>query len=134
MHFISGSCSLGNHAIMKKILLLALVLTSLPIAVPVMAQERVLTIFGNDKCPANTICVKAPESERYRIPKGLRQAVPSPDSVSWAVRQRGTLSEGYSGPGCSAAGGIIDTCFAKQLRAAREEAKLARQAKKDEGQ
>jgi hypothetical protein len=119
---------------MKKILSLAVILTSLPTAVPVMAQERVLTIFGNDKCPANTICVKAPESERYRIPKGLRQAVPSPDSVSWAVRQRATLSEGYSGPGCSAAGGIIDTCFAKQLRAAREEAKLARQAKKAEGQ
>lgn len=117
---------------MKKLLSFALVLSALPLSTPVMAQERVLTIFGNDKCPANTICVRAPEEERYRIPKGLRQSTPTPDSQSWAIRSQATLSEGYSGPGCSAAGGIIDTCFAKQLRAAREEAKAAREAKKAE--
>lgn len=117
---------------MKKILSCALVLASLPLATPANAQERVLTIFGSDKCPANTICVRAPEEERYRIPKGLRRATPTPDSQSWAIRSQATLSEGYSGPGCSAAGGIIDTCFAKQLRAAREEAKAARDAAKAE--
>ena len=117
---------------MKKLLSLAMVLTSLSLATPVAAQERVLTIFGSDKCPSNTICVRAPEEERYRIPKGLRQSKPSPDSQSWAVRSQATLAEGYSGPGCSAAGGIIDTCFAKQLRAAREEAKAARDAKRAE--
>lgn len=117
---------------MKKILVLVLLLSTLPQAAPVTAQERVLTIFGNDKCPANTICVRAPEEERYRIPKGLRQSTPTPDSQSWAIRSQATLSEGYSGPGCSAAGGIIDTCFAKQLRAAREEAKAAREAAKAE--
>jgi hypothetical protein len=117
---------------MKKILGLALLISTLPIAPPAMAQERVLTIFGNDKCPANTICVRAPEEERYRIPKALRQSTPTPDSQSWAIRSQATLSEGYSGPGCSAAGGIIDTCFAKQLRAAREEAKAAREAAKAE--
>jgi hypothetical protein len=117
---------------MKTLLSFALILGALPLSTPVMAQERVLTIFGNDKCPANTICVRAPEEERYRIPKALRQTTPSPDSQSWAIRSQATLAEGYSGPGCSAAGGIIDTCFAKQLRAAREEAKLAREAKKAE--
>jgi hypothetical protein len=117
---------------MRKILSFALVLGALPLSTPVIAQERVLTIFGKDKCPANTICVTAPEEERYRIPKGLRKTAPSPDSQSWAIRSQATLAEGYSGPGCSAAGGIIDTCFAKQLRAAREEAKLAREAKKAE--
>ena len=123
---------MGKDAVMKKLLSLAMVLTSLPLAMPVAAQERVLTIFGSDKCPSNTICVRAPEEERYRIPKGLRQSKPSPDSQSWAVRSQATLAEGYSGPGCSAAGGIIDTCFAKQLRAAREEAKAARDAKRAE--
>jgi hypothetical protein len=123
---------LENDAFMKKLLSLALILGALPLSTPVMAQERVLTIFGNDPCPAGTTCVRASEKERYRIPKGLRQVTPSPDSQSWAVRSQATLAEGYSGPGCSAAGGIIDTCFAKQLRAAREEAKLVREAKKAE--
>jgi hypothetical protein len=117
---------------MKKLLAVALIVGSLPMASPALAQERVLTIFGEDKCPANTICVRAPEEERYRIPKGLRRATPSPDSQSWAVRSQATLREGYSGPGCSAAGGIIDTCFAKQLQAAREEAKAARDAARAE--
>lgn len=123
---------MANNNHMKKLLCLAVMIGALPVSTPVLAQERILTIFGSDKCPANTICVVAPESERYRIPKGLRQTTPSPDSQSWAVRSAATLQEGYSGPGCSAAGGIIDTCFAKQLRAAREEIKAARAAKKAE--
>lgn len=117
---------------MRILLTASLLIGSIPLATPSLAQERVLTIFGNDKCPANTICVRAPEEERYRIPKGLRRATPTPDSQSWSVRSQATLREGYSGPGCSAAGGIIDTCFAKQLQAAREEAKAAREAAKAE--
>lgn len=117
---------------MKTLLSLAVVLGSLPLASPLMAQSRVLTIFGDDKCPANEICVTAPESERFRIPKDLRQSLPSPDSTSWAIRSQSTLSEGYSGPNsCTPVGPSIDGCFAKQLRAAREEAKAAAAAKRD---
>ncbi len=31
-----------------------------------------VTVFGTDACPRDTICVRAPENERYRIPKDLR--------------------------------------------------------------
>ena len=117
---------------MKKLLSLAVVVASLPLSTPVMAQARVLTIFGDDKCPANEICVVAPESERFRIPKDLRQSVPSPDSTSWAVRAQSTLSEGYSGPNsCTPVGPSVEGCLAQELRAARAEARAAAAAKRD---
>lgn len=107
----------------------ALLLSSM--AVPALAQERVLTVFGDDKCPENTICVRAREEERYRIPKHLRQPLPSPDTESWAVRSQATLSEGKTGTGsCTAVGGGGWTgCFAEEMRRAREEAEAKRQNK-----
>jgi hypothetical protein len=45
---------------------------------PATAQaNRVLTIFGNDKCPTSNgeeivVCNRLPEADRYRIPEGLR--------------------------------------------------------------
>lgn len=111
---------------MRLILTLGLVLASAPVAAP--AQERVLTIFGEDKCPAATICVRAPEKERFRIPKELRkQTELSPTQRSWASRVNDTLEPGRSGPsGCAqAAGGSWVGCFGEEMRRAREEAKLA---------
>ncbi len=119
-------------SLMKKLLSLAVVLASLPLASPVMAQARVLTIFGDDKCPANEICVSAPESERFRIPKDLRESIRTPDSTSWAIRAQSTLSEGYSGPNsCTTVGPSVEGCFAQEMRAARAEAKAAAAAKRD---
>jgi hypothetical protein len=102
----------------------------LPIA-PASAQERIMTIFGEDKCPADTICVRAPENDRYRIPKELRQPLKSPDSQSWAVRSQATLNEGKSGAeSCSASGPNGWTgCWSEQMRKARAEAKEAAAAK-----
>ena len=101
-------------------LVLAFALSLLPLATPVpaAAQQRSLTIFGDDKCPADTICVVAPETERYRIPKPFRERLKSPDSVSWAIRSQATLTEGKSGTGsCSTVGGGGWTgCFMKQLQ------------------
>ena len=92
------------------------------------AEERILTIFGKDKCPENTICVRASEAERYRIPKDLRERPQTPDSVSWAARSQSTLSEGKTGIGsCSAVGsGGWTGCWAEQMRKARAEAKAAK--------
>ena len=92
------------------------------------AEERILTIFGKDKCPENTICVRASEAERYRIPKDLRQRSQSPDSVSWASRSQATLSEGKSGAeSCSSVGaGGWTGCWAEQMRKARAESKAAK--------
>ncbi len=97
-----------------------------PVASPAFAQnERVLTIFGEDKCPADTICVRAPERDRYRIPKYLREPSKSPESVSWSQRSRTALDAGKSGIGsCSASGaGGWTGCWQKEMEKARAEAK-----------
>lgn len=116
---------------MRNALLVAvLVLAPLGVATPATAQianERVLTIFGEDKCPADTICVRAPENERYRIPKQFRNdGTIKPENQSWAARAESTLSAGAkTGIGsCSAVGsGGWSGCWAQQMRAARAEAK-----------
>ena len=100
--------------------------TTATTAVAQIANERVLTIFGADKCPADTICVRAPETERYRIPKQFRNSgVIAPQNQSWATRADATMSAGArTGIGsCSASGpGGWTGCYMQQMRAARAEA------------
>ncbi len=106
----------------------ALLLMPFAATTPVAAQianERILTVFGEDKCPADTICVRAPENERYRIPKQLRESgIIAPQNQSWAARAQGTMDAGAkTGIGsCSANGPSGWTgCWAQQMRAARAE-------------
>lgn len=110
---------------MNKLFAAALFLIPLAAPLPVLAQDRVLTIFGNDKCPENTICVRANESERYRIPKDLRQdALIAPNRQSWAAKAQSTLDAGTkTGIGsCSAVGpGGQTGCFAERARQAKAE-------------
>jgi hypothetical protein len=102
-------------------------------ALPAQAQERVLTIYGEDRCPANTICVTKPEGERYRIPKELRPASAKPANQSWAVRAQGTINEARSAPSdCNnigAAGGWTG-CWVEEMRKARAAAQADREADK----
>jgi hypothetical protein len=112
--------------------LVALVFAPLALPSAALAQienERVLTIFGDDKCPANTICVRAKESERFRIPKQFRNSgVIAPENQAWGARAEATLSAGArTGIGsCSATGsGGWTGCWAQQMRAARAEAAAA---------
>lgn len=94
-----------------------------------IANERILTIFGDDKCPTDTICVRAPENERYRIPKQFRNSGPiRPENQAWGARAEATSSAGAkTGIGsCSAVGsGGWSGCWAQQMRAARAEAAAA---------
>jgi hypothetical protein len=116
---------------MRILLIPALVLGAVALPNVAAAQERVLTVFGNDRCPDNTICVRAPERERYRIPKELRPASTSPKNQSWAVRSEATLSEGASGTGsCSGTGaGGWTGCWGEEMRKAREEARAKKEGK-----
>jgi hypothetical protein len=101
-------------------------------ATPAHAQERVLQIFGKDKCPANTICVTAPEGDRYRIPKDLRAPSNAPDAKSWAVRSQSTISTGSTAPSaCQSASNSWTGCFNQEMRRAREEAKAKKEAAAD---
>jgi hypothetical protein len=116
----------GGNELMRKILIFALALAPLStMASSAAAQktERKLTIYGNDPCPADTICVVAPEEERFRIPKNLRQGLPSPENQSWSVRSQDTLDVGRSGTGsCTNSGsGGWTGCWQKAMQEAKRE-------------
>lgn len=130
---------------MRKPLLAAAFLSMMlpvPFAGPALAQQadRVLVIFGNDKCPTNAsgeeivVCSRRPESERYRIPKELRTPIIiTPENQSWAAKANDTLDAGAgSGIGsCTASGpGGGIGCWAQQMR----NAKRQRQAQGAESQ
>jgi hypothetical protein len=107
----------------------AFVATPLPIAAQTSSSERVLTIFGEDKCPRDTICVRAPESERYRIPKEFRDRTPKPSDQPWSNRVQSMEYSGASGTGsCTPVGaGGWTGCYAKMLRQAQQERKAEQQ-------
>jgi hypothetical protein len=119
-----------------KIAILALAAASL--AAPAAAQDspaaaaepkvNQLIIYGDDPCPQSsddviTICVVAPETERYRIPENLRDNPNDPRSDSWANRATQLQYVGRSGIGsCSPTGpGGMIGCFNDIVRAARAE-------------
>lgn len=114
---------------MKKLFAVALgiaTVTSPMLATPALAQQtdRVLVLYGNDKCPTNAsgeqivVCSRLPESERYRIPKELRSPIViTPENQSWAAKANDTLDAGAAtGIGsCSAVGpGGGAGCFAQR--------------------
>lgn len=124
---------------MKKLLSLALgaAFAAAPmLGAPALAQQtdRVLVLYGNDKCPTNAsgqeivVCSRRPEGERFRIPKELRSPIViTPENQSWAAKANDTLNAGgASGAGsCSAVGpGGWTGCWAQQMR----DAKRQRQA------
>lgn len=114
--------------------LASLAVLMLSLAMPAAAQQtdRVLTIYGTDKCPKNTsgqdivVCVVRPEAERYRIPKEFRQSTEiAPSNQSWANRAASIDSVGRTGAeSCSASGPTGWTgCWAQQMRTAKAERK-----------
>ena len=118
---------------MKLILTACMALTALSVPTIAPAQERILTIFGEDKCPDNTICVTAPEADRYRIPKELRPQSANPQNQSWAVRSRATLDTGNASPmSCSTATNQgWAGCWSEEMRKAKAEARAKKAAEGD---
>jgi len=102
---------------------------------PALAQQRdrIITIFGDDRCPSSqgqeiVVCVRKPETERYRIPQIFRDDDTSPASTSWAARAQSVEYVGQTGSGsCSASGSSAwQGCLQKMI----DEAKAAQQAQK----
>lgn len=95
----------------KPAALLLPLLAAMTLASPVLAQNgeslaqsgqppqrtSVLYTFGNDPCPEPqgdeiVVCAQQPESERYRVPKELREELKEEESVgggSWASAVEG---------------------------------------------
>jgi hypothetical protein len=118
---------------MKKLMAAILLIAPVALSAPAGAQtanDRVLTVFGNDPCPRDTICVRAPEAERYRIPKEFRNTGPiAPQNQSWANRAAQLDTVERAGPSaCTVQGPNNWTgCWLQQMRAARAERKNAAQ-------
>lgn len=98
--------------------------------------ERVinLLVYGDDPCPAGEndeiiVCARRPESERYRIPKDLREEKEDLPDLSWGARvesldaaQRETRPDS-----CSVVGSGGQTgCLAQWLRQWLTERRAAR--------
>jgi hypothetical protein len=127
---------------LKRIVIVAGLIAA-PMLTPVAAhaqnatQNGVLVIYGNDKCPTNdngeeiVVCQRLDESERFRIPKNLRdQSGPPQATQSWAVRSQDALEAGRFGTGsCSTVGvGGTTGCFVREATQARAEARARKQA------
>lgn len=92
---------------------------------------RRLVVYGKDPCPRAqsgdeiVVCARRPETERYRIPKELRDSVADqdPDGTSWASRSEALEYVGRSGiQSCSTAGpGGISGCWNEMVRAWRRD-------------
>jgi hypothetical protein len=123
---------------LKKLTLAVLVAAPLLWAAPAFAQQQsgVMTIYGNDKCPTNdngeeiVVCQRLDESERFRIPKDLREVEIRPSQESWAVRQQSAMTVGATGTNsCSTVGANGQSgCFIQEARAAKAERKARNEA------
>ena len=93
-------------------------------------NDKALVIYGNDKCPEGTICIRAKESDRYRIPQSLRSGPLAPQDQPWAQRAASIANVGASGTGsCTNSGaGGWNGCWNQQMKAARAEKKQNAQA------
>jgi hypothetical protein len=93
---------------------------------------RQVVVYGKDRCPRSTsaeivVCARRPESERYRIPRALRNTERSRGGTSWAERARSLEYVGRSGTqSCSTSGpGGLTGCWEQMMRNAREERRAA---------
>jgi hypothetical protein len=111
----------GVTAMTNKLIFASLAAAMIGIAptMPAHAQGSALIIYGADKCPSNTVCVRAPESERYRIPQSLRgEALPLSQSPNRnaAVSSVGGMNTGPAT--CSnIGGGGGSSCLKNQIQA-----------------
>lgn len=101
-------------------------------------RQRVVEVFGDDKCPEGSgdeiiVCAKKPESDRYRIPTQFREASTA-DAVSQESRVDEMVAIGRTGTdSCSNVGpGGFTGCFQRQVEANRAERRSVRRARSQE--
>ncbi len=94
-------------------------------------KVRRLVVYGSDPCPRAengediVVCARRPETERYRIPKELRDSgtQDDPESTSWAARAEALEYVGRTGiQSCSTVGpGGVSGCWNEMVRAWRKD-------------
>jgi hypothetical protein len=92
---------------------------------------RRVVVYGKEACPRAAspdevvVCARRPETERYRIPRELRDsaAANDPDNTSWAARAEALEYVGRGGiQSCSTVGsGGVSGCWNEMVRAWRRD-------------
>ncbi|BBD99082.1 hypothetical protein SAMIE_1025830 [Sphingobium amiense] len=109
----------------RLILPLIALLAPLPVAAqPAPPPQRVLnlTVYGEDPCPKSegediVVCARRPESERYRIPKKLREKPEVAGGPGWGsqVATMEQVQRNTTPMGCSPIGGANTGCYAQMM-------------------
>jgi len=116
-----------------RLLVLALAVWPVPALADPPTRESQLVIYGEDACPRGedgevVVCARRPESERYRIPRPIRERQPL--ERSWASRVEGLDAESRPGrpDSCSVVGSFGQGgCLAMQLQRWRAERRAQRE-------
>jgi hypothetical protein len=119
----------------RRTIMMAMAAAGLSFGLPVAASAQngtVITIFGNDKCPTSNgqqtnICVRAPESERYRIPKDLRTGNEAPPAATKRVEAMNSTANSGIGS-CTVGNGSFTGCQLEEIRKAKAERRAAKRA------
>lgn len=110
-----------------------------PAPVAAQVQDRVVIVYGDDKCPSSNgqeivVCRRKPRNEQFRIPQDLREAEPDPHALGGqAVAAVNTTGgTGVQVQSCNTIGaGVTAGCLTKQTEAWKAEQRA--QAKADAG-
>jgi len=90
---------------------------------PALAQagQYELVIYGKDPCPANAICIRKSESDRYRLPPALNPQGTVQQRQSWSQKSKVLTTVGDTGTGsCSAVGpGGHTGCLIQSIKQAK---------------
>ena len=102
---------------------------SVPTAGLAQAGQGKLVIYGNDPCPRENICIRAPESQRYRLPKSQNPQGTRQQRQSWANKSHQLMTVGNTGTGqCSPVGpGGYTGCLTQEINQAKQDAKEQQQ-------
>lgn len=103
--------------------------TGVPTAALAQAGQGKLVIYGNDPCPRENICIRAPESQRYRLPKSQNPQGTRQQRQSWANKSHQLMTVGNTGTGqCSPVGpGGYTGCLTQEINQAKQDAKEQQQ-------
>jgi len=104
-------------------------MAAVPTAAFAQAGQTTLTIYGNDPCPRENICIRAPESQRYRLPKSQNPQGTRQQRQSWASKSHQLMTVGSTGTGqCSPVGpGGYTGCLTQEINQAKQDAKEQQQ-------
>ena len=98
-------------------------IAAIPTVALAQAGERKILIFGTDPCPRDAICIRAPESQRYRIPDVLNPQGTPQQRESWSQKSKVLTTVGDTGTGsCSAVGpGGQTGCLIQSIKQAKSQ-------------